>query len=108
MRQATPLIPAPTTMTRDISEHARCSGVCVKRRCSYLPKREVTHASPLVLGRYSQRAFSFEQGRMRVIKTAVERMRNEIAQVFFAQFAHCAKSANSSIAGTTFAAAKPV
>ncbi len=34
-----------------------------------------------------QRTFPFKQGRMRVIKAAVERVRREIAQVFFAQFA---------------------
>src|SRR5436305_12425506 len=41
----------------------------------------------LALSQYSQRVLPFEQGRMRVIKTAVERMRGEITQVFFAQFA---------------------
>jgi hypothetical protein len=37
----------------------------------------------LALSRYSQRAFPFEQSRMRVIKAAVERMRDEIAEVFW-------------------------
>ena len=40
----------------------------------------------LDLGRHSQRAFPFKQRRMGVIKTTVERVRGEIAQVFFAQF----------------------
>src|SRR6266513_990020 len=44
---------------------------------------------PLALSCYLQRAFPFEQGRMRVIKTAVERMWSEIAEIFFAQFAQC-------------------
>jgi len=33
----------------------------------------------LALSRYSQRAFPFEQGRVRIIKPAVERVRGEIA-----------------------------
>jgi hypothetical protein len=41
----------------------------------------------LALSPYLQRAFPFGQGRMRVIEPAVERVRGEIAQVFFAQFA---------------------
>ena len=51
------------------------------------------HAKSAALGNHlrramlSQRAFSFEQSRMRVIKTAVERMRREVAQIFFVQFA---------------------
>ena len=40
----------------------------------------------LDLARHLQRAFPFKQRRMGVIKAAVERMRREIAQVFFAQF----------------------
>src|SRR6202035_2769264 len=36
-----------------------------------------------------KRALAFEQGRMRIIKAAVQRMRNEIAQIFFAQLAQC-------------------
>src|SRR5215216_2823996 len=37
----------------------------------------------------SQCVFPFEQGGMRVIKTAVERMRSEIAKILFAQIAQC-------------------
>ena len=51
------------------------------------------HANSPALGNHLRRAmlsqcvFSFEQGRMRVIKTAVERMRREVTQIFFVQFA---------------------
>src|SRR6267143_2844288 len=46
---------------------------------------------PLALNRYSQGTFPFQQGRMRVIKAAVERMGREIAQVVFGQ---CAERLN--------------
>src|SRR5260370_2988343 len=36
-----------------------------------------------------QCAFPFKQGRMRIIEAAVERVRDEIVQVLFAQFAQC-------------------
>src|SRR6266487_2980355 len=71
--------------SRHVTNSARCSSACVKRRCGYLPKCEV-RVRPLALSRYSQRAFSFEQGRMRVIKAAVERVRCEVAQIFLGQF----------------------
>ena len=47
---------------------------------------ESTRHPLLALSRYSQGAFPLEQGRMRVIKAAVERVWREIAEVFFAQF----------------------
>src|SRR6266540_2725779 len=44
---------------------------------------------PLTLNCYSQRPFPFEQGRMRIVKAAVERVWGKIAQVLFVQFAQC-------------------
>ena len=52
-----------------------------------MQRGESTRHPLLALTLYSQSAFSFEQSRMRVIKTAVERMGREIAQVVFGQFA---------------------
>ena len=51
-------------------------------------QRAVSAKHPLLALRcYSQRTFPFKQGRMGVIKAAIKRVRREIAQVFFAQFA---------------------
>ena len=47
----TPLIPAPTTMTLDISQQRTCGGACVS-------------SADWFLSRCSQRAFPFEQGRV--------------------------------------------
>src|SRR6266511_2108289 len=105
----TPLIPAPTTITLDIvgpchsdpavaGEEAQViySITCqeIARDVSLLLNmtRNMQHAVStkhllLVLSRYSQRTFPFKQGRMGVIKAAVERVWCEIAQVFFAKLA---------------------
>jgi len=90
-----------------------------------MQRGESTRHPLLALTLYSQSAFPFQQSRVRVIKAAVERVWREIAQVVFGQFAErlnqrlrlshrdtgkcvrLASIANSNMAGTKCAAAKP-
>ena len=60
--------------------------ILLGRALLLLIRSRQARALPLALSGSSQRTFPFKQRRMGVIKAAVERVRGEIAQVFFAQF----------------------